>query len=165
MHFEFEQVFAADPDAVSAAFTDASFYDLLGTLPKLGKPELVSHSVAGDVVDLRVRYRFTGELSSAARAVLDPAKLTWVEHSVHDLAARSVRFDLLPDNYKDRLTCSGSYRFAARGEGTVRHTAAELKVRAPLVGRAVEGALASGLREHLQAEIEVVEQFLSGTRA
>ena len=56
---------------------------------------------------MRIRYRFSGDLSSAATAVLDPEKLTWVEESHHDLAARTVRFELHPDHYADRFSCRG----------------------------------------------------------
>jgi len=41
-----------------------------------------------------------------------------------------------------------------------RVAAVELSVSAPLVGRAVERAIASGLREHLADEAPVVEGFL-----
>ena len=40
----------------------------------------------------------------------------------------------------------------------------ELSVSVPLVGRTVERAIASGLREHLADEAAVVEQHLSGSR-
>ena len=59
-------------------------------LPKLGPPEVLERTVDGDVVRLQIRYRFVGDLSPAVTAVLDPAKLTWVEHSTHDLGRRSV---------------------------------------------------------------------------
>ena len=35
-------------------------------------------------------------------------------------------------------------------------------MRAPLVGRAVEGAIVDGLREQLAAEVALVEQFIKG---
>ena len=44
--------------------------------------------------------------------------------------------------------------------GCRRVATVELSVSAPLVGRAVERAIASGLREHLADEAPVVEGFL-----
>ena len=69
------------------------YYDALGRAPKLGVPEVLEREADGDEVVMRIRYRFSGDLSSAAKAVLDPEKLTWVEESHHDLAAahRAVR--------------------------------------------------------------------------
>jgi hypothetical protein len=161
VHFELEQQIAAPPATVAAAFTSAEFYEALGELPKLGTPDVLSRDVEGDVVLMRIRYQFTGDLSSAVRRVIDPRKLTWVEVSTHDLAARAVTFHLEPDHYPDRLKCSGKYRFSASGEGTARHAEGDLSVRAALVGRLVEQAIVSGLREHLDEEVALVESFIA----
>ena len=37
-----------------------------------------AYEASGDEVLLQIRYRFNGQLSAAARAVLDPERLTWV---------------------------------------------------------------------------------------
>jgi hypothetical protein len=161
VHFELEQQIAAAPAAVASAFASAEFYEALGGLPKLGTPHVLSRDVDGDVVELRVRYQFSGDLSSAVRRVIDPKKLTWVEESTHDLAARQVTFRLAPDHYPDRLKCSGRYRFSPSGEGTARHCEADLSVRAALVGRLVEQAIVSGLEEHLEDEVALVESFIA----
>ncbi|MGI8662033.1 MAG: DUF2505 family protein [Acidimicrobiales bacterium] len=165
MHFEVDQRIAGSPSEVSAACADPSYYASLGELAKLGTPEVVSHDVAGGLVTLQIRYRFTGELSSAVTAVIDPRRLTWIERSTHDLTAMQVTFELLPDHYPDRLQCQGTYCFEPFHGATVRRARGELKVRAFLVGGAVENAIVSGLREHLDAESVHIERFLDGRRA
>lgn len=162
MRFAFEQRFASAPDAVARAFADPELYVALQGLPKLGRPEVVSHEADGDSVVLEVRYRFTGELSSAARAVLDPARLTWVERATHDIAQRQVTFTMVPDHYGDRFSCRGGYGFEADGDGTVRRSHGDLKVRAPFVAGAVERAIISGLQEHLADEVTIVDAFVAG---
>lgn len=162
MNFRLDQRIAAPPAAVAAAFADPAYYASMGALPKLGTPEVLRREVDGDVITIDVRYRFTGDLSPAVTAVVDPARLTWVEHSTHDLAAREVRFELRPDHYPDRLRCQGGYRLEPDGDGTVRHAEGDLRVRAPLVAGMVERAIVSGLREHLAAEAGLVERFLAG---
>lgn len=164
MRFEVMQHFAGSPAAVAAAFTDPALYAALGALSKVGEPELLEHRVRGDQVHLEIRYRFTGDLAPAARAILDPAKLTWVELSDHDLSTGAVAFTLRPDNYGDRMSCAGTCRFDAgpAGTGTTRTVAGDLKVRAPLVAGQVERAIVSGLREHLDAEVAVVDDFVAG---
>jgi hypothetical protein len=160
MKFEIEQRFAAEVDEVARAYTDPALYASFDGLPKLSRPELVSHAVDGDTVVLEVRYRFGGELSPAARAVIDPDRLSWVERSVHDLGGHSATFTMIPDHYADRFTCAGSYRFDAVPGGSRRRGQGDLRVRAFLVAGAVEGAIVSGLREHLADEVPVVEAFL-----
>jgi hypothetical protein len=156
-----EQVFDAPVDEVARAYTEPGLFERLGHLPKLGRPELVDRQEDGDVVRLQVRYRFTGDLSSAARRVVDPAKLSWVEHTTHDLANHLVDFRMAPDHYPDRLRSSGRYSFEPDGTGRTRRlTEGELVVRVPLVGGAVERAIVSGLGEHLAAEVPVVERFI-----
>jgi Protein of unknown function (DUF2505) len=164
MRFEIEQVIAGPVEAVAHLYTEPRFYERLGELPKLGRPEVLERREDGSQVHLAVRFRFTGHLSPAVTKVIDPARLSWVEESVHDLAGHTVSFTMKPDNYADRLRASGSCRVEPAGDGTRRITTGDLAVRVPLVARSVEGAIISGLRDHLAAEVAVVEQLLSGRR-
>lgn len=161
MRFSIEQRFAADVDAVARAYADPALYAALVGLPKLTQPEVVGHEVDGDTVVLQVRYRFGGELSPAARAVIDPARLTWVERSTHDLADHSTTFTMVPDHYGDRFRCQGSYRFDPVEGGCRRRGEGDVRVKALLVAGAVEGAIVSGLKEHLVDEVPVVEAFVN----
>jgi hypothetical protein len=162
MHFQIEQVIAGPVEAVARVYTEPRFYELLGELPKLGRPEVLDRREDGPVVHLSVRFRFTGNLSPAVTKVVDPARLSWVEESVHDLEQHRVTFHMKPDNYADRLRFEGSSRFEPAGDGQTRRLAeGDVVVRVPLVGRAVEGAIVSGLREHLAGEVEVVERLLT----
>jgi len=161
MRFEIEQVIGGPVDDVARLYTDGRFYARLGELPKLGRPEVLDRQEDGAEVRLAVRFRFTGQLSPAVTAMIDPARLTWVEESVHDLSRHTVRFTMKPDNYADRFRAGGSTRFEPAGDGATRRiTEGDLAVRVPLVGKSVENAIVSGLREHLAAEIEVVEGLL-----
>lgn len=162
MRFTIDQRFRGAPDAVAAAYADPALYASFQDLPKMSRPEVLHHERIGDSVLLQIRYRFTGHLSSAARAVLDPARLTWVEHARHDLESRSTTFEMIPDHYADRFTCSGTYRFESDGTGARRHCEGEIRVRALLVAGAVEGAIVSGLREHLGEEVAIVDALLAG---
>ncbi|HYT38073.1 MAG TPA: DUF2505 family protein [Acidimicrobiia bacterium] len=162
MRFQLEQMIAGPVDAVARVYTETRFYELLGELPKLGRPEVLDRREDGSVVHLAVRFRFTGNLSPAVTRVVDPDRLSWVEESVHDLERHTVTFHMEPDNYADRLRFDGSSRFEPAGGGRTRRLAeGDVVVRVPLVGRAVEGAVVSGLREHLAAEVEVVERLVA----
>jgi hypothetical protein len=167
MRFELTQRFNAAPDAVAAAFCDPGFYEALNATPGMGDPKVVSRETEGEnKVHLQVRYKFTGELSPPARAVLDPAKLVWVDDSHHDLAAREVTFRLLPDHYADRFKASGRYWFEATDQAsgvTLRRAEGDIKVKALVVGGAVERAILSGLKERLDDEVAVLERYLAGS--
>jgi hypothetical protein len=163
MDFTVIQAFAASTDAVARAYASPELYEHLVGLPKLGAPEVIECRDDNDLVHLQVRYRFVGELSPAVTAVVDPRRLSWVEHSTHDLAAHTVRYRLVPDHYADRLQSSGSCSIEPQSDGSVRTVTGRLKVRALVVGGAVERAIVSGLREHLAAEVAVVERFVDGS--
>lgn len=164
MRFTVEQRFSTGADETARAFADPDLYAGFAALPKVSVPDVLSCERDGDLVELRIRYRFAGHLSSAARAVIDPAQLTWVDESTHDLARRHVRFVLRPDHHGNRFRCSGDYRIEPDGDGCRRHATIDLKVSAPFVGGAVERAIESGLREHLADETEVVEAYLAARR-
>ena len=167
MRFTAEQRFPrTDPDAVARAFADPALYASYPAGDKLAAPEVVAHEVGGGhgdpgVVDLQLRYRFVGELSSAVRAVVDPARLSWIEQSRHDLARRTTTFTLRPDHYADRLRCSGSVEVVADGDGARRIILGDLKVRVALLAGSVERTIVSDLQAHLHQEVAVVEAFLA----
>jgi hypothetical protein len=161
VRFTIEQRYAAAPDDVAAAYADPDLYASFADLPRAGRPEVLHHEDDDGTVHLDVRWAFTAHLSAAARAVIDPHRLTWVERSAHQVADRTVSFHLLPDHYADRFSCRGSYRFDDDGTGgTVRRGEGELRVKAPLVARAVEGAILDGLKEQLRAEVPFVERYI-----
>jgi hypothetical protein len=163
VEFLIEQAYAADPDEVARAYTEPDLYHLIGAMSSLGRPDVLGHAVEADgKVLLEVRYRFAGELNAAARAALDPEKLSWVEHSTHEVARRHVDYRFVPDHYGDRFRASGkcTTRRGPHG-GAVRTVEGSVRVKVPLVGRAVERAIVSGLREHLASETAAVERFLA----
>lgn len=162
MRFHLEIPYAGAPDAVARAYADPALYAAFVALPRAGAPEVLGHRATGDVVELQVRWRFSGELSGAARRVIDPDRLTWVETSRHDLEGRRTTFRMVADHYADRFSCTGDYRFTAApgGAGTLRVVDGELKVKAPLVAKAVEQAIVSGVEEQLRSEAAVVDEFL-----
>lgn len=160
MRFELTQSIGRPVDEVAAAYASTELYATFDGTSKLGPPEVLERVTDDRLVTLRIRYRFVAELSPAVTAVVDPGKLSWVEESVHDIDAHSVAVRLHPDHYADRLRCTGAYRYEADGEATIRRIDGELKVKALLVAGAVEKAIVSGLREHLEAEIAHVEAFL-----
>jgi hypothetical protein len=162
VRFRLEQLFRAPVAAVARAYTEPAFYERLGQLPKLGRPEVLERDEDGHLVRLLVRYRFTGDLSPAVRRVIDPERLTWVEHTTHDLARFEVDFRMAPDHYADKLRSSGRYHFEADGERTRRVAEGDLNVRVPIVSAAIERAIISGLQDHLTEEIAVIESFVAG---
>lgn len=163
MRFRVEQAFEAPVDAVARAFTEPGFYALLGQLPKLGQPEVLEHRHEGDRVEMAVRYRFTGHVSGAVRKVIDPDRLTWVEHSIHDLERREVELRMVPDHYANRLRFSGRYAFSPDGsDGTRRVAEGDVAVTGvPFLGSAVERALVSGIEGHLADEVAIVERWIA----
>jgi hypothetical protein len=161
VRFRIEQHFVAALEEVEAAFVDPAFLEELGTLPKLGRPELVDQREDGDLVHQRVRYAFAGELASAVTAVVDPVKLTWVEQSTLDRRTHRTRFTIVPDHYKSRLSCDGEFVLDSTDAGTRRVATGELKVRFPLVGGKVERAIVSGLEEHAEREVDAMARWLS----
>lgn len=163
MHFHIEQRFTGSLEVVEAAFCAPELLSRLASLPKVGGAELLEQRDAGASFFQRVRYRFTGDLSSAVTAVIDPEKLSWVEESTLDRATHITRWQIVPDHYANRLTCAGTFRLSNNADNaTTRHTDADIKVHFPLVGGKVEKAIVSGLKAHAAAEEAVVDAFVNG---
>ena len=112
MDFMLDQVFTAGGDALARAYASRELYEHLVGLPKLGPPEVLDRQEDGDQVRLQIRYRFVGDLSPAVTAVVDPRKLTWVEHSVHDLVARTLSYRLARTTMRTGCSPRGRARSA-----------------------------------------------------
>lgn len=165
MRFVVDQPVRASLGVVEAAFLDPSFYQALGTMDALAPPEIQERRADPadpDLVHLRIRYAFAGRLAPPARAVLDPAKLTWIDESTLDRRRHRVDFRMVPEHYVGRLACSGCYRFEEDPEEqgvTHQLMEGEVRVRYPMVGAVVERAIVMGLRQHLAEEAVVLERW------
>jgi hypothetical protein len=148
---------------VAEAFVDPALLAHLGARPELGSPRLLERDDRGDVVALRVRYRFAGQLSGRVTRVVDPARLTWVEESELDRRTSTTTFRIVPDHYANLLRCAGTITVVPGpgGDGALRVVEADLKVTVPFVGASVERAIVSGLRDHAALEAHVVEDWLA----
>lgn len=165
MRFTIEQTLHGALEDVEAALVDLAYLERLSTLPKLGRPTLVHRVEKDHLVHQWVKYAFVGDLNSAVRRVVDPARLTWVEESTLDRRTHRTTFRIVPDHYRNLLRSEGDFRLEAGPAGpdgptTTRTATAELKVTVPLVGGKVEQAIVSGLREHAELEAQVLDEWL-----
>jgi uncharacterized protein DUF2505 len=160
VQFTIEQMLAGPPGAVEAVLLDPSFVEARASLPKLGDPELLENTREGAHAHQRIRLRFMGDLSAAVTAIIDPARLTWVDDATYDLAAHRSEHRVVPDHYADRLACSYRADLDVAAAGTRRVLSGSVKVRMLLVGGKVEGAIVSGLREHAVAETVLIDDWL-----
>ena len=159
MKFTIDQSVAVDPDRAATAYATPAFYEGRAPRDNITVLEVASYEESGDQVSLDVRFRFSGVVSSAVRAVVDPKKMSWVTQHRINLAARRDEWTIVPDHYPDRLSGRGQYRFAegSGGPGTALVTLeGELSVHVPLLGRGVERVIVSGLRSYFGAEVESI---------
>ncbi len=161
MDFTIEQSLTRPPAAVQEALLDPAFIAARADLPKLGDAELLECTRDGATAHLRVRLRFTAELSPAVTAVVDPKKLTWVDDARFDLVALHADHTIEPDSYADRLHSTYRSNLAPDGSGTSRVLTGVVKVKMMLVGGKVEGAIVSGLRDYAVAEAELLNSWLA----
>jgi hypothetical protein len=141
-----------------AAYGAPAFYQDRPIRDDIAVLEVVHHEVSGDRIVIEVRFAFTGSVSSAVRAVIDPAKMSWVTRTeVRPAEARS-DWVVQPDHYPDRLRASGTYSFEP-GDGpasTLVTVEGDLQVRVPIVGRSVERVIASDLRAYIADEVSSI---------
>ena len=159
MRFEIAQDLAASVTDVDDALVNPTFLVRMAELPKLGSAEVLDQRRDGDVVHQDVRFLFQAELSRAVTRVVDPGLMTWIERSVCDLISHETTCEILPDHYAGLLT--GRYRAAIveHGTGSLRTISGELKVKMPLVGGKVEGAIIGGLKENAAAQVGLLNDF------
>ena len=162
MKFSIDQMVDVAPEAAVSAYGNPAFYQGRLTRDNISVIEVVSHEDRGSRLLIEVRFQFTGSVSSAVRAVVDPAKMSWVTRTEVLVEERRTKWVVLPDNYPDRLSGSGGFRFASGATGpdsAVVTAEGELKVHVPLIGRSVERVIVSGLRSYIAAEVSSLPDF------
>lgn len=163
MKFRIVQEFAAPAQRVQDAYLDPTFLESMGSLPKLGAPQLLSEDRGDEEVRRRIRFHFAGDLNSAVRAVVDPAKLSWVEESTTSRSDLRTVWTIRPDHYADKLSSHGESIIEPADDTTSRRiTAGEVKVKVFLVGSKVETAIISGMEEHAVLERAALLAHLGG---
>jgi hypothetical protein len=111
VRFQLDQRFAGSPDEVMAAYTDPALYDRMVGLSRVDPPTVLDVVPEGDIVVMRVRFRFIADLPGPAKAIIEPTKLTWIDETRYDLVAHTASTRLLPDHYPDRLRAAATSRF------------------------------------------------------
>lgn len=160
MQFEIGQTLHAPPADVQDMLLDPTFLAARAGLPKLGGSEVLERTQDASSARLRVRMRFVGELSSAVTAVVDPAKLTWVDDATFDFRRLTARHEILPEHYPDRLAATYDDTLSSDGVTTRRALCGEVDVRVPLVGGRVARAIVEGLRDYATAEATLLDELL-----
>jgi hypothetical protein len=147
---------AVAPAQAIAAYGSPAFYAGRPPRDNIAVLEVVRHDDEGDRILLEVRFAFTGSVSPAVRAVIDPAKLSWITRTEVRPAEARTDWTVLPEHYPDRLKASGSYRFAPGDDGpasTIVSVEGDLKVHVPIVGRSVERVIVSDLARYIEDEV------------
>ncbi len=156
MKFAIRQAVAVPPGRAMAAYGSPTFYEGRPERDNIAVREVVRHEEGDDRILLEVRLAFTGSVSPAVRAVVDPAKMSWITRTEIVPAEARSSWVVLPDHYPDRLSASGTYRFE-EGDGGPGTTDVEvegdLKIRVPIVGRSVERVIVSDLRAYIDDEV------------
>jgi hypothetical protein len=162
VRFTVDQNVEVSPDVAVAAYGSPSFYEGRAPQDNISVIEVVRHQDTGAQVLIEVRFKFSGGVSSAVRAVIDPNKMSWVTKTTIHVAERRTKFEVLPDHYPGRLQCSGTFRFH---EGHVGPDSAiikiegDLKVKVPFVGGTVEKVIVNGLRTYIAHEAAGLTDF------
>ena len=161
MTFSFVAPVAVPPAHAVAAYGIPAFYEGRPVRDDIAMLGVVRHEDAGDRVLIDVHYAFTGSVSSAVRAVIDPSKMSWVTRTVIYPGELRSTWDVVPDHYPDRLTSAGSHRFtpADGGAATVVSVEGELRVHVPIVGRSVERVIVSDLRAYVAGEVASIPEL------
>jgi Protein of unknown function (DUF2505) len=154
--FSIRQAVAVPPVRAMEAYGSPEFYEGRPARDDIEVREVVGHEVKGDRVLLQVRFAFTGSVSPAVRAVVDPGKMSWITKTEILLAEGRSSWVVRPDHYPDRLSASGVYRFEEGDSGPgscVVQVEGDLKVRVPIVGRSVEKVIVGDLRTYIADEV------------
>jgi len=153
VQFTVTETIAAPRDEVVRTLGDPGYYASMGDASSsVRAPELLSASIDGGSLRVRVRYAFAGTISGPAAMVVDIDKLTWVIETEFDTITHTGTLVVVPDHYEGMLRCRGTLALAESGSSTIETVAGTLEVKVPLVSGAAEKAIYGGFTRQLELE-------------
>jgi uncharacterized protein DUF2505 len=165
MHLHLEHRIDAALDEVETAAAEEDFQRRLTSLPNVHERRVMSVDERPDgSIHRVVRYVFSGPVPEPVLRVIGAARVSWDEEAEFDPAAHEWRWEIHPHFLGGLFECSGRYACASEGEATNRIVDADIKVKVPLVGGRVERFIADGLTTTLNAEAEMLTQYLRWKR-
>jgi len=151
----------APVDVVERASLDPAFEERLKTLPNVAERTVTSREDQHDGrIHRVVRYRFTGPIPAPVIKAIGGSIISWEEIGDYDPDSHEWSFEIKPHILPGRIRCNGRYAFEAEGDATLRTVDVDLKVSVPLVGGRVEKVIASGLRDNMNAEAELLASYV-----
>ena len=103
MKFAIRQAVAVPPARAMLAYGSPAFYEGRPARDDIEVRDVVHHEATGERILLEVRFAFTGSVSPAVRAVVDPGKMSWITRTELLLDEGRSSWVVLPDHYPDRL--------------------------------------------------------------
>ncbi len=158
-------------EIVFAAYRD-EIVDLLPYLPNVRSIEIKSRKDDGNVVEFVNEWRGGGDIPAAIRAVLSEAVLAWTDYATWRADAMCCDWRTETHAFTDAVTCKGSNRFVADGDGkTLLEIRGSLEIDAKKirgvpsffagkVGRAVEEFLVGKIQSNLVETAKGLAKYL-----
>ncbi len=156
MKIAIRQAVAVPPAQAIAAYASPAFYEGRPARDDIAVRAVLRHEELDDRIRIEVRFAFTGSVSPAVRAVIDPTKMSWITRTEIRPADACSSWVVVPDHYPDRLRAHGGYRFEQGDDGpasTVVSVEGDLRVHVPIVGRSVERVIVAGLESYIEDEV------------
>jgi hypothetical protein len=86
--------------------------------------------------------------------------VSWDEEGTFDPERNEWRYEIHPHVMKGRFRCNGRYAFVPEGDETKRVVEADVRVSIPLVGRRVEKVITDGMKDTLEAEARLLNEYV-----
>jgi Protein of unknown function (DUF2505) len=162
--FTVNETARVSPAAAMAAYGTPAFFEGRPKRDNIAVLGVVSHEDTGSRVVIEVRFQFSGAIPPLARAVIDPAKMSWITRTEILPDEHRSTFTVVPDHYPDRLEASGTFDFAdgPDPDTCTVSVAGELRLHIPLVGGAGERVIVSGMRSYIANEVATLPDVPHG---
>ena len=101
-----------------------------------------------------------GSLPGPVLKAIGGSTVSWDEEGTFDPTRNEWRYEIHPHVMKGRFKCNGRYAFVADGETTKRVVEADISVSIPLVGGRVAKVIADGMKDTLEAEAKLLNEYV-----
>lgn len=160
--FQLQQHYPFQPSEVMGAMLHPGLHAFLEHhVPDLRSRTELELSRRGDTVERKVRCVPSTPIPDAARHLVKPEMITWVEEARFDLSRDTVSIQIIPAGFRHVFSFVGRIVLEADPGGCRRKVTGEVTIRMPVVGKIVEDYLIEEIRRNMDAEGQALGQFMA----
>ncbi len=149
MNIKMEHTFAWPKDEIVSILEEGDDPVPMDKLDNVKTYKVCEFRKSGDGFFKKIEWSVEGKIPVIARKAITPDMLTFVEETEWDSSTATFRTKVIPHFFQKKISCTVNVVWDDHGDSHSRRTVdINLKVKIPIIGKALEGMIAEVLKQN-----------------